>query len=192
MEIKPTIAIPYYESDVEKRDVLKRCLASFSGEGNILVLAGKQKNLPTAWNMCLDMAFGSGAEYVVLSNDDVELTKGNLSMLCHPNKVLLPTVNNEVFKIFHCHIFAMHKSVYEKVGKFDENFNIYWSDTDYAKRLVDAGIPVEINYDVDVSHPEPARTLKSYPSEIEQQDKAYFFSKWGKLYFDPISDTELK
>lgn len=185
---KIVVTIPYYESDKEKRGVLSRCLASLDGHDEVIVVAGKQPTLPHAWNICLDLGFGMGADYVILANDDIELTKGDLSMLCEPDKVVNPLVNGGVFKVFHAHIFGIPKSVYEKVGKFDEQFTIYWSDTDYAVRLMDMGIDVVTNFEVDVSHPEPARTLKSYANTLEAEDKGKFIAKWGRTYIDPIRE----
>ena len=181
------VAIPYYEVDPGKRDVLKKCLHSFRGY-NTIVLAGKQKTLSTAWNMCLDLGFGMGYDYVILSNDDVILSRGDLEKLCVPGKVVSPTVNRGVFKVFHAHIFCIPKEVYEEVGKFDESFQIYWADTDYAVRLKKAGIPVEIEYGVDVTHPEAARTLNAMPKKMEQEDKETFYKKHGTLWTDPIRE----
>ena len=186
---KIVVAIPYYESDPGKRDVLSKCLSSLKGHDETLVLAGKQKTLPLAWNMCLDLAFDMGADHVVLSNDDIVLDKGTLDMLCRKGEVVSPTVNNGIFKTFHAHIFALPKSVYEKVGKFDERFKIYWADTDYAKRLKEAGIPVSINPEVNVQHPEAARTLKSFKGEFDQRDEREIYKKWGRTWFDPITGT---
>ncbi len=182
---KIVVAIPYYESDEAKRPVLQKCLKSLRGHDEVIVVAGKQPTLPTAWNMCMDLGFGMGADYVILANDDIELVSGNMTMLCKPDTVLLPLVNGGVFKKFHAHIIGFPKSVWEKVGRFDENFTIYWADTDYAKRLVDAGVEVQTNIGVNVLHPEPARTLKSYPKEIEAEDKKKFIQKWGRTWFDP-------
>lgn len=177
-------AIPYWESDPGKRGVLSRCLSSIKGQqDDIFVLAGKQKTLPTAWNMCLDMSFGMGADFVILSNDDIELTGGDFKDLCVPGEVVSPLVNGEVYKVFHAHIFALPRDVWKKVGAFDENFQVYWADTDYAVRLKKAGVPVYINETVNVLHPEPARTLK-HESKITR-DEEYFVEKWGRTYFDP-------
>ena len=179
------VAIPYWECDPDKRKVLYDCVNSLKGYDKLLILSGKQPTLPRAWNMCLDMAFGMGADYCILSNDDIILDKGLLSDLCVPDQIQSPKVNNGIFKVFHAHIFAISKEIWQKIGAFDERFMLYWSDTDYAKRLVDAGISVVINENVNVIHKEPARTLKHFAGITEQTDKEKFKEKWGKLYFDP-------
>lgn len=181
--------IPYYESSVGKRDILKKCLASLPSP--ILVLAGKQKTLPTAWNMCIELGFSTGAEYVIVANDDIELIRGDLSMLCKPNGIVNPLVNGSFFKIFHAHIFGIHKDAWEKIGEFDENFQVYWSDTDYAMRMINSGVDIYMQYGVDVLHPNPASTIGSTPDEIRNADKEYFISKWGREYIDPLAEKDV-
>ena len=185
---KIVVAIPYWESDPGKRQVLYDCVNSLKGYDQLLVLAGRQSSLPLAWNMCLEMGFGMGADFVILSNDDVILDKGNLMNLCVSDAVLSPRVNNGVFKIFHAHMFALPKKIYEKIGKFDERFKVYWADTDYAKRMVDAGVNVGISDNVNVLHKHPARTIGSLGGITEQHDKEEFVKKWGREYFDPTTE----
>jgi len=184
---KIVVAIPYFECDPEKKKVLRDCVASLNGYDQLLILSGKQESLPKAWNICLDTAFNQmGADYCILSNDDIILEKGNLMNLCVKDYVLSPRVNNSVFKIFHAHIFAIPKDIWKKVGDFDERFKVYWSDTDYAKRMVDMGIKVGICDSVNVLHKHPGRTIHSESGSVEQNDRQLFIEKWGREYFDPV------
>ena len=183
---KIVVAIPYWECDPEKRQILNECINSFEGYDQLLVLAGKQASLPIAWNMCCDIAFDTmKADYVILSNDDVILNKGNLMNLCVKDTVLSPTVNNSVFKVFHAHIFALPKEIWKKIGRFDERYQVYWVDTDYAKRMVDAGVKIGISEAVNVIHKHPGRTVGKFAGLTEQHDKEEFVKKWGREYFDP-------
>lgn len=184
--MKLVMTIPYYESDIGKREVLKRCLESVKDECPVIVLAGKEAGFPHAVNKCLETGFSMGVDYVIVSNDDIILNTGHFDELCVPNKVISPSVTGGVPKIFHAHLFCIPKSIWEKVGKWDERFTIYWADTDYAVRLRKLNIPVEINHSVNIIHNEPARTLKSYPSSIEGEDRLKFEDKWGTTYIDPI------
>ena len=184
---KIIVAIPFWNSDSGKMDILKRCLSSLKGQDETIVLAGKQKTLPLAWNMCCELAFSMGADYVVVSNDDIILDRGTLDMLAMPNAVVSPMVNNGVFKVFHAHIFCLPKTIWEKIGPFDERFEVYWSDTDYAKRLKDAGVDVHINTEVNVKHPEGGRTIKHYKGTADKPDEQKFKEKWGRVWFDPIT-----
>lgn len=183
---KVITAIPYYESDEGKRDVLKKCLVSIEGQQDeIIVLSGKQPTLINAWNQLLELSFAMGADYCILSNDDIELQSGKLRDLCILDQVVSPLVNGSVYKVFHAHMFALPRSVYEKIGGFDPKFSYYWADTDYSKRLVDAGISVVINDNVKILHNEPTRTLKTFSRDSDNVDEEIFKIKWGRTYFDP-------
>jgi hypothetical protein len=182
---KIVVAIPFWNCDDKKTGILHECVHSLRGYDTLLVLAGKQPTLPIAWNMCLELGFNMEADYVVLSNDDIILETGLISDLCKPDTVVLPLINGGIVKKFHAHIFSLPRSVYEKVGKIDERFQLYWSDTDYCKRMVDAGIPIETNERVNVLHKEPARTLKHFAGITEISDKNRFMEKWGRIWFDP-------
>jgi len=184
---KIVVAIPFYDCDSGKRQVLNDCVSSLMGYDQLLILTGKQASLPIAWNMCCDIAFDTmKADYVILSNDDIILEKGNLMNLCVKDTVLSPLVNGKIYKTFHAHIFALPKEIWKKIGRFDERFQIYWADTDYAKRLVDAKVKVGISESVNVLHKHPARTLQAYAGITEQEDEKKFKEKWGRTYFDPI------
>lgn len=190
--MKLTTVIPYWESKIEKRKVLQDCINSFQGQQDeLIILAGKQPSLPNAWNQCIELAFGMGSEYVCVSNDDVILDKGSLGDLCVPYQVVSPTVNGGVFKVFHAHIWVMSKSVWEKVGKFDEKFNLYWSDTDWIARAKQLKVPVGINYGVNVKHLDPGQTMRAYPGSLQSVDRDYFVEKWGREIFDPVTDENL-
>ena len=184
---KIVISIPFWNCDDGKTQILYDCVQSLKGYDSLVILAGKQASLPIAWNMCLDLAFNMGADYCVLSNDDIVLQNGLISDLCKPDTVVSPIVNGNTDseKKFHAHIFGLPRSVWEKVGRMDERFQLYFSDTDYCKRIMDAGIPMETNYDVNVLHKEPARTLKHFAGITEKSDEEKFVEKWGKKWWDP-------
>jgi hypothetical protein len=183
---KVVVAISYWECDPEKRKVLDDCLVSLKGYDQLLILAGKQPTLPIAWNMCLDLAFGTmQAEYVVMMNDDVILTNGTVAELCKPDTVVSPLINGDVWKKFHAHVFCLPKTVWEKVGGFDERYQIYYSDTQFCLKLVQNNIPIETNRNVDFMHANPARTLKHFQGITEKSDRDLFIELNGRDWFDP-------
>lgn len=183
------VIIPYYESDTGKREVLTRCLFSLQGHDNTLLLMGKQPSLAKAIADMLDYSFNKlNADYTVFSNDDLTLEKGSLADLCEKDAVTLPFVNGGFTKVFHAHMFCLPKTVWEKVGNVDPNFNIYWWDTDYALRLLQNGVNIKLKPTVNVLHPEAGRTLRSMPSELERADMSYFVQKHGRTYIDVVKE----
>lgn len=183
--VKLIYSIPFWNSDDGKMQILRDCVESLKGKFQLLILAGKQPTLPIAWNMCLDLGFSMGADYVIVSNDDVILTDGTVEMLCKKDTVVSPLINGTEWKRFHAHVFCLPRSVYEKVGGFDEKYQIYYSDTAFAMKLVENNIPVETNFEVDFMHKEPARTLKHLASITEKSDRDLFIETYGKDWFDP-------
>lgn len=178
------VGIPYWEADGTKETLLMRCVASLKGYDKLIVLAGRQPTLPDAWNKLLDMGFKMGASHVILANDDLTLVKGELYDL-QGEGVISPHIIHTGYKKFHAHMMCIPKEVYERVGKFDNRFQHYWSDTDYAKRLVEAGVPVTINMSVEIDHPKPGTTLKY--TKTGDQDEAEYIKKWGGTDFDPAA-----
>ena len=122
---KIVVTIPYWESDPGKKDILHECVHSLKGYDSLVVLAGKQPTLTIAWNMCMDLAFNMEADYAVLSNDDIILDTGLVSDICKPGTVVLPMVNGGIYKKFHAHIFSVPRDIWEKVGRFDEQFQYF-------------------------------------------------------------------
>lgn len=187
--MKIVTVIPYWESSPNKRRVLLDCVNSFAGQQDeIIVLSGKQPSLPNAWNQCINLAFGIGADSVIVSNDDVILDKGLLRSLCISGQIVSPTVNNGVYKVFHAHIWGMDRHTWESVGEFDEKFTLYWSDTDWIARAKQKGVPVVINSSVNVKHLDPGQTMKAHPTDLQNRDREYFIEKWGREIFDPATD----
>lgn len=179
------VGIPHWRVDEGKKELLTKCVDSLDGYDRLLILNGRERTLPTAWNKLLKAGFDMGADHVIISNDDLTLEEGSLKDLCS-DEVESPLVNGSIYKIFHGHMFCIPKKVWEEVGDFDEIFTNYWADTDYALRLVKHSVPVSINESVKVNHPEPGRTLKYTRTEAE--DRNMFELKWGRTYFDPVNE----
>lgn len=174
------VSIPYYELP-GKQEILARCVSSLKGHDHTIII-GKQETLAKAQNMGIDLAFYMGADYVILSNDDVILTKGTLDKLCVPGQVVSPTVHGGLNKLFHAHMFCMPRSVYEKVGGFDETCpGPYYIDSDLWIRLMQAEIPIIKSEEVHIDHPEPARTLSKLNNRTNEC-REWFINKHGKGY----------
>lgn len=163
-------------------DYLEKCINSFSGQYDEFIIADDpSKSLAQNINRGMRMAKG---DFIIVSNDDVEANRGSLSDLCNVNKVLSPTVNGNVFKIFHAHLFCIPREIYAEIGGFDESCpGVYHIDSDYWIRLKKAGFAPEICEKVDVKHPEPGattiKTLKESDRDIKTS-RVWFIQKWGE------------
>lgn len=178
---KLSVGVPYYESDPDKREVLNKCLSSFTGHyDELIVLAGKQPTLARAINILLETMTG---DFLIICNDDVELTKGSLRDLMVPNKVVSPLVNGAKTKLFHAHLWCMPRNVYEAVGPMYEGYDgFYFDDSDYWMKIEGAGFEIVRNENVDIAHREPGRTLGTYAGNDERmrKNREIFISRWGR------------
>jgi len=172
------VGIPYVEIDSDKRAILNRCVSSLKGQ-DVVIVVGKQETLAKAQNMLLEMGFGMGADYVIISNDDVILDIGTLDLLCRPGEIVSPVVHGGIDKLFHAHMFCIPKTVYEKIGGFDETCpGAYYIDSDMWIRFNEAEIPVVKLESVHINHPEPGRTLEGM-SQSMQDCREWFVTKHG-------------
>lgn len=48
--------------------------------------------------------------------------------------------------------FIMHKSVFEKVGPFDESLHTYWEDVDYSVRAHRTGVLIDVLPNIEIRH----------------------------------------
>lgn len=80
--------------------------------------------------------------------------------------------------------FFIARDVFERLGLFDERFTLWYQDTDFHRRLCEAGIhPVEVR--ACLLHHYESSTIKALPGQFEHQgwraqDEKRFFEKWPK------------
>lgn len=184
------VGIPYLETDEGKREVLRRCVASLKGQDQVIILSGKTPTLARAINMLMEMGFSMGADYMIITNDDVELVQGSLKELCIADVVTSPLVNGKKNKLFHAHMFGISRSVYEKVGPQYEGYDgFYFDDSDYWMMIEKAGYEVRRVESVNILHPEPGRTLRRVEGHHLKManNRGIFVKRWG---FDNLQRVE--
>ena len=183
MKGKLGVGIPYYESDLGKREILKDCVNSFTGHyDELLVLSGKQPTLARAINILM-AKLAQDNEYIIICNDDVILDGGSLRDLCDPNHVVSPYVNGMQSKLFHSHLFCIPTKLYHKVGKQFEGYDgFYYDDSDYWMKIEAKGIEIITNKRVNIIHKHPGRTLGTYPGNDKRMEhnKRIFLDRWGQ------------
>lgn len=159
-------------------NLIDKCIASFEGQyDELIVIDDKEKSLAEKINTGLRSAKG---DYLIVSNDDVEANKGTLKDLCYEDKVVSPTVNGGVFKVFHAHLYALPRKVYAMVGQMDETCpGPYHIDADYWLRLINAGYEPVINDSVDVYHNHPGSTMQTLNVNMGDT-RQWFINKWGQ------------
>ena len=142
--------IPHWPKSPAHKAALKRCLNSLEGVDEIIVEVNDGIGFAKACNLGLAKTHG---DYILVINNDTVVTRGNLQTLCVPDTVAVPRratgqVDN-MPRAFYC----MPRSVYEKVGGYDERFEGgYYEDDDLIRRWMEAGVPIIVKNIVEVNH----------------------------------------
>lgn len=77
-------------------------------------------------------------------------------------------------------IFAIKRRAYELIGPFDEQFRGYFSDLDYRRRALDAGLKIGKDLNLVIKHTAKATYKQTDPDDMEyQRSKALFEAKHG-------------
>lgn len=170
---------------------LEKALESMKGQyDQLIVIDDKNANLAVKINKGISQA---ECEYLVISNDDVLLTKGTLKDLCIKDKVVLPEVKGSINKLFHAHMWCMSADVcnkcvgtiegwsdYGRPGYFEGYFRSYWDDVDYQKKIEANEIKIIHKKDVEILHDDPAWTLRRFDnnSKAESINETIFNARW--------------
>jgi glycosyltransferase involved in cell wall biosynthesis len=160
-------------------DVLERAIKSMEGEyDNLIIVDEMWDNLGKKINYGLSQ---TEADYVVVCNDDIELTKGHLWNLCDPAAVVAPLVNGNMCKTFHAHMECFPRWVLDAGIKWPEDYDgFYYDDSDVWMQLIKHGVSVRQDFDVDIKHEHPGFTLGTLQkSDREKNNRDLFIKKWG-------------
>ena len=150
-----------------------------SGEAKNLFVFENEKNIGVAasWNMACDMIF-ENSDYALILNDDIYLGKSerDIEQLIkkRPNHFMRATPD-------WC-AFILPKSVYQKVGKFDECFYpAYYEDRSYEWRMKLMGIPSVKTPELNPMLYRSSQTLEKMPSILEdsKRNKKLYIEMWG-------------
>lgn len=172
-----SVIIPYMESDEEKPAILKRCVDSLSGYGELLLIWNWKMGFAKPINKGLALAKG---DFLLVCTDDVYLDSGNIQDLCDPKAVTSPKLNGQE-RHFYGAVFCMPRWVYEKTGGLYEGYEIsYWDDDDFEMVCKTNGIPMRSAPSVNFRHPEGGRTLHTFPDhdEFYKRNAKHFKERW--------------
>lgn len=145
----------------------------------LIVIDDQIDNLAKKINRGLRESLG---DLIVVSNDDVVLTKGHLKDLCEESKITSPTVNGAYpSKAYHAHMWGMTRRAYDEIGGWSEEYDgFYYDDSDYWMKFMDLGYAAAVNVDVDILHDHPGFTLGTFNNEGRmERNRDLFISKWG-------------
>jgi GT2 family glycosyltransferase len=157
-------------------------------------------SVAASWNKGLTLLFeDTPNEHVLVVNNDTELRPDTYRLLVEDGGEFVTAVsddNPDSIKVltppngktrphpdFSC--FLIRRAVWEKVGRFDEEFKIaYVEDLDYHLRMHNLGIDAHC-IDLPFYHKRGSATANSTPEQAAaiaaqaELNRAYFAKKWG-------------
>lgn len=169
-----SVIIPHYPFNDQMNVLLKRCVSSFRADEKLIVV-NQGIGFAKAVNQGLRVAMG---DFLCVVNNDLYLAKGSLRDLCVENVVTSPIVNGSEQDFWGCW-FCIPRSIFEKVGGLDEQFEVgYFEDLDYRQRLLKEGVELRCITSVRVDG-QGGTTMKQFKQEeVFNTNKAKFEEKW--------------
>lgn len=177
MTIKISAVIPHWPMLPEHDDLLKKCVRSLDAD-EVIVVVNEGTGMGKAINKGIELSSG---DFIVVSNNDCQMTMGSLQDMCDEEAITLPDNMPGQLDLPRA-FFCMPRWIYEKIGGYDEQFEVgYWEDNDIIRRWQDAGVPFKMTK-VQVAH-DPGSTLNKMENrdEVFRRNKELYLRKWGTV-----------
>ena len=163
--------IPFYILDNGKQNIHFSYGHILNFENNIGV--GK------SWNVLCDRIFYQhNCDYALILNDDIYLGKKMIEI----NEIVAKYPDSFIRSYADWSIFIIPKSVYEKVGKFDECFYpAYYEDKSYEYRMKLMGVPMVKRPELNPYQFQSSKTMEKDYSifEASKKNKQLYIEMWG-------------
>ena len=163
---------------------LDRCLESFKGQyDELMLVVNDGMGYGPAVNTGLKYSTG---DFIVVSNNDIELLEGSLRYMESAMGFIIPTIEPEPRDYKPRSIFGMARWVYEKLAPhgnfYDDRFKMgYFEDDDLIVRATIAQIPMLQQVGVTVKH------LNGGGLTMKKVGEQYWFDINQKVFNDKWS-----
>ena len=133
-----------------------------------------------SWNWLVKKAIADGYEHFLILNDDVVLKKDEATI----NAIIEQGGQNTFWVCrsnFNWSSFLLNKTIYQKVGEFDEAFKrCFFEDNDYCYRIVLAGVNYTFHDSLNADIYRNSQTIAKDPSLSGYlENEKYYIDKWG-------------
>jgi GT2 family glycosyltransferase len=158
-----------------------------SGYDELILVVNEGTGFGKAVNQGLRLAKGN---YIAIVNNDIQFEEGSLKDLA-TDKIVSPLWGRKggtgIGIDFLASCFCFPRVVYEKIGGFDERFNLGdYEDNDWYARAKEAGFEFEHNPKVRIYGKQGY--TKSRMKNFSEVNKEKYLMKWGKLP-EPFQET---
>jgi GT2 family glycosyltransferase len=162
---------PFYILNNGEQDVHFNYAKILNFENNI--------GVAKSWNtMCDRIFYQDNCDYALILNDDIYLGKKMLDII----EIISKYPDKFIRSFADWSIFILPKSVYEKVGKFDECFYpAYYEDKSYEYRMKLMGVPMIKRPELNPYVYESSKTIEKDYSifEASKKNKQKYIEIWG-------------
>jgi GT2 family glycosyltransferase len=184
-------ALQWYVANLKDTDIIildngKQGIAS--GVPNLKIFESeKNKGVAGSWNWLIEKAISLGHTHFLILNDDIILKRYSSEI-----KEIIKRWGDNTFHrprpFYNWSAFILNKSIYEKVGEFDEAFEkCFFEDNDYEYRMRLAGITVRYENALNAEVYRNSQTIEKDPLLGGYlQNREYYIYKWGGI---PESET---
>jgi GT2 family glycosyltransferase len=206
--------IPLIVPTMIKFELFMRMIASVDYPIKPYIIDNSRDNhgVAKSWNKGIKSAMSDGYKYAIISNDDIEFTKGTIESLINsikfidavtisPNGQLIGRDSNYHYprngyinaSQYSCFIVNMEKMV-ESAGYFDENFYPgYYEDNDMNYRIKLSGGNEFLDTEVGIIHYGSATGSEVVSHDRWLELEQYYISKWGgkprqEIWTSPYND----
>lgn len=129
---------------------LNKAVRSLHGHDELILVVNDKFGFGPSVNVGLKYATG---DFLVVMNNDIEFIEGSVKDLANEHAVVVPRIEPEPRDYNPRSIYCMPRWVFEKLGGYDEQFEVgYFEDDDLIVRLRQAEVPIIFEPDVLVSH----------------------------------------
>jgi GT2 family glycosyltransferase len=184
-------ALDWYIPNLKGTEIIvldngKQCIAS--GAPNLKVFESEEnKGVAGSWNWLINKAIERGHTNFLILNDDIILKRNHSEII----DIIYRWGDNTFHRprpFYNWSAFILNKSIYEKVGEFDEAFEkCFFEDNDYEYRMRLAGITIRYEDALNAEVYRNSQTIEKDPllgGYIQNRD--YYIYKWGGI---PESET---
>lgn len=160
---------------------IKRCVDSLIGHDELIVFTHTGLGFCEAWNTAASLAKG---DYLVLIGARNKQSYGSLQQLAIEDTLVSPYLDG-VRREFNGFVFCIPRTIYEKHGLFDMEYNegCNWEDWDLYRRMQSNGVPHVSVSEVSFEHTwGNTGTIPQTPEFVYKQAKnrEIFDRKWNQ------------
>jgi GT2 family glycosyltransferase len=159
-----------------------QAIPNISPNFEVIIPKPRFQGVSASWNMLIEYAIHEGHENFLILNDDIILKAGQGAI----NQIIErwgPNTFHRPRAFYNWSAFLLNKTIYDKVGEFDENFKkAFFEDNDYEYRMKCKNITIRYEDALNAEVYRNSMTIQKDPLLGDYiSNREYYIRKWGGL-----------